>query len=374
MRPILLILYMLVSACACGQARASETPSRVSAFTDGLQRLAAPLPSNPTTKKRSKDHRQALRSQDRTTADGYQGAQAWCESPLAVHCKTNKDCRATSMPGSEPHRCVRPWWASKAGKRKGKALRDKGIDIKVCGAPWPSKREKQWRKARLGEIVAEICSGPGCDARDLSAFLGHVAGRESTWRPWKAHRLNGDVRANESAWTLKAKRYGHEHLVVQRRTKAEVVGVKLLDGGNPYYAAQDRWQGWGYYGQNAALFTGIEDPMAPPEILCREIESTDAYLARARSIVRKQLDLGIEPTWATVHYALGTGDLRPTTKSVEAFTKKAKRLGINGAARVTTRSFGRPLGPDVPSRRLAAEILRGKVEEKFPTPIAAAGP
>jgi hypothetical protein len=369
MRPTILILYMLVSACACGQARASDRPERVSAFTHELQRLAAPLPPDSTTAHRSKDRRQTLRSQDRMAKDGYQGAERWCETPLAVYCKSDLDCKNTSMPGSKPHRCVRPWWASAAGKRKAKTLGD----IKVCGAPWPTKRERDWRKARLGEIVAAICSGPGCDPRDLSAFLGHVAARESSWRPWKAHRLGGDVRANESAWTLRAKRYGHAHLVVRHRKSDEVVGVKLTETGNPYYGQQDRWQGWGYYGQNAALFTAVEDPMAPPEILCREIESTDAYLARARSIVRKQIDLGITPTWATVHYALGTGDLKPKSTSVAKFSKKAKRFGIDGSARVTTRSFGRPLGPDVPSRRLAAEILRGKVETKFPTPLVLAG-
>lgn len=370
--PILLGLLLVLTAWACSRALASQPP-QLTTFTHsivssiGTQALAQTLPK---PERLPKLRRSARHLQDLPVPDGYDGAERWCQA--ASHpCQTDADCRGSAAVDSAPHRCVTPWWVKASGKNK------KDKPTKVCGSPWPTRAERNWREARLAQIVEEICSGAECDAGDLTAFLSIVATRESTMRPWKAHRLDGDVRANASAWLQRSKRYGHEPVIIKTKrsgkTFEEIVAIKFSKDGNRYYSQEDRWQGLGYYGQNSALFVALWDSKAPPEILCHEIESTDTYLKSARSIVRKQADLGIEPTYATVHYALGTGDLRPKPSSIEKFIAKAKRHGLNAAKRVTTRSFGRELGPTVESRRLAAEILRGKVEAKHPWPGRAAG-
>ena len=265
--------------------------------------------------------------------DPYAGWQTWCEPIEPAPCRTSKDCAAA--PDGRAQRCVTPWWANRkipAAERP-----------KVCASPWPGRHEQKWRRARLDTIVAQLCRRPHCNPVELTAFVGVVASRESTWRPWKAHRLNGDLRANRTAWGRLASRYR----------------------GNPHYRDRNRWQGLGDKGQNAALYVFLSDPMAPPEILCREVESTDTYLARARIAVSKQADLGLRPTWATVHAALATGDIRPKASAVDRFRPQARKAGIDPDRRVTTRSFGERLGADVASRRLAAEILRARVDARL---------
>jgi len=263
----------------------------------------------------------------------YEGWNTWCERVVPAPCRTANDC--APAPDGRAQRCVTPYWAN---KKLPKAERPK-----VCASRWPGRHEQQWRRARLETIVAHVCRRPGCDPVELAAFVGTVAARESTWRPWKAHRLNGDLRANRTAWGRLAGKYR----------------------GNPHYRDRDRWQGLGDKGQNAALYVFLSDPQAPPEILCREVESTDTYLARARIAVNKQADLGLRPTWASVHAALATGNIRPSAAAVERFRPQARKAGIDPDERVSARDFGDRLGADVPSRRLAAEILRARVDARF---------
>lgn len=290
----------------------------------GFETPSVELPARPRL------HAPARARARERVADPYAGWQAWCEPVAMTSCKTDDDCSSLSTADRAHHRCVRPWWA------------ERGTDERVCAPKWPSRREQKWRRARMEEIVEEICSGAACNERALSNFLGIVAERESAWRPWKTHRLNGDLRANREAWARLAPRYA----------------------GNPHHRDRDRWQGYGDKGQNAALFTFLWDPMAPPEILCREVESTATYLARARIAVRKQADLGIAPTWASVHAALASGEVRPSERALQSFRKQAGRVGLDADAPVTSRSFGRDLGTDVLSRRLAAELLRLRVDAR----------
>lgn len=294
--------------------------------------------------------------------ESYAGYERWCEAVEPKPCRTAKDCGPA--PDGRAQGCVEPWWASKHNRDLPADERER-----VCASAWPGRGQQKWRRARLEAVVEHVCRRPGCDPKTLSAALGIVASRESTWRPWKAHRLGGDVRANRSAFVLKAKRYGHEQVLERRKirgqTREVAIDVALRRGGNRHYRDQSRWQGYGLFGQNSPLFVYLWDPAAPPEILCREVESIDTYLERARIAARKQSSLGVRPTWASVAAALGTGDVVPTAAAIERFRKPATRAGIDADAPVSARDFGEPLGADVPSRRLAAEILRSRIDARL---------
>jgi hypothetical protein len=261
----------------------------------------------------------------------YAGWRQWCESPIPQPCRADADCGPTPDGGEQ--RCVVPYWASTKVP----------VDERehVCAAPFPRRSQQHRRAQRLAEVIAHVCKG-SCNATDLTAFVSTVAARESTWRPWKAHRLNGDQKANRLAWERLEARYA----------------------GSRHYAQQWRWHGYGLFGQNSPLYVYLWDPKAPPEVLCRDIEATDTYLARARIVARKQHDLGVAPTWATVHAALATGNTRPPASAVERFRRQAKRQGLDADRRVTDDDFGRPLGTDVLSRRLAAELLRLRLDRR----------
>ena len=325
------------------------------------QRQATPLPS-ATPAEVVQKRRLTLPRQH--SGDGYAGAQSWCEPPTLRMCSEQADCAAVKLPGGHTAHCVRPYWASD----------DK---TKVCAAAWPGRRERRWREARLRGIAAEICSGSRCRPSELGAFLSVVAKRESTLRPWKAHRLNGDVRANRVSWMVKAKKYGHEHVIERKKIRGQIrdviVGVKLRKDGNRYYADEERWQGYGLFGQNSPLFVYLWDPEAPPEVLCREVEAVATYTERARIAAGKQRSLGITPTWATVHAALAVGEVRPSQAAIERFRRQAKRVELDADAVVTPDSFGRSLGATVPARRLAAELLRARIDAVHPWPSSPAG-
>jgi len=356
---MLLSVLLVLCACACGQARADDELRMSTAFAQ-VQRQATPLPSAAVGG--AQDRRPAPRVQH--SRDGYEDAKSWCEPPVLRSCTTQADCDDVVLPNGRTAKCARPYWA-------------KDEHTKVCAAKWPSRREREWREARLREIVSEICSGARCRPGELGSFLSLVAMRESTLRPWKAHRLNGDVRANREAWTLKAKRYGHEHLIEKKKIRGKgherIAGVKLRRGGNRYYADEQRWQGYGFFGQNSPLFVYLWDPAAPPEVLCREVEAVATYTERARVAATKQKNLGITPTWATVHAALAAGEVRPSLGAIERFRKQAKRVELDPDARVTPESFGRSLGSTVPARRLAAELLRVRIDAAHPWPPPRAG-
>lgn len=260
--------------------------------------------------------------------DPYDGFAKWCEPLHPTACTRDEECSRGR--DGRARRCIKPWWTAPGEK------------LKVCAGSWPTRHEQKWRKARLAAIVEHIC-GRGCDESDLTAFLGIVAERESSWRPWKSHRLNGDVKANRETWSSKRSLYTE----------------------NPHYAQRDRWQGYGLFGQNSPLFVYLWDPQAPPEVLCREVEAVSTYLERARTSARKQADLGIDPTWATVHAAVAGGKIRPSERSIEAFARVAARAGLDGNARVTPRSFGRGFGDDVRLRRIGADVLRTSLDARF---------
>jgi hypothetical protein len=149
---------------------------------------------------------------------------------------------------------VTPWWAET-------------IEAKVCARSMPGPAQRRWRVERLSVYVEHVCKrSAGCSPAKLLGYLHVLAGRESSMRPWKRSRLNPDIEANSAAWTKHRDKFTS----------------------NPAAANPDRWMtGLGYYGQNAALWLPRWDAAAPPEVLCGEVESSEAHLRSARDNLRR---------------------------------------------------------------------------------------
>ena len=256
---------------------------------------------------------------DDHVADPYASWQTWCEGPTTP-CTKHEDC-ALDRTGL-PRRCIRPWWS-------------KGED-KVCAVGFPGPLARKRMKAKIATIAELECRGRSCDADELARFLGLVASRESSYRPWKQHRLSPDIKANQTTWWRYKKQYA----------------------GNAHWVFRKRWQGWGPYGQNSGTFVMQWDRKAPPEILCREIEATEAYLTVARRAWRKQLDLGITPTWATVHAAASSGKVLPKPKDTAKFEAQARRGGLDATSPLPYSALGAGLGKTSQIRNATAALLR----------------
>ena len=289
-------------------------------------------------------------------ASPYSDWPNWCAPVERPTCQTASDCPADPFRGGAPQRCVQPYWAK----------RDH-LDYKICVSAWPTKSERQWRADRLAVFVDDRC-GRGCSRSKLLALLKLEAVKESTFRPWKRHRLNPDKEANRRGWHRHAKRYGHE-----------VSGghVSFRDDGNVHYRDVERWQtGLGYYGANAALHTATWDPDAPPEVLCLEAVSTETWLRRARRSWSK-ISSGIDcdgdgkrefrgtscdlstgkcqPSWYDVHNAVAAGKLCPASLKRQAkFARRANKLGLNPYGAVRLGDLGEP----IPQATQWAEVQR----------------
>lgn len=255
---------------------------------------------------------------------------AVCSPDAPDLCKDARDCKGP-VPDGARWTCVRPWWAS-SEIRKGHVTKA----IKVCAFGWAIGVAKPgrhpgpgtWRRqgqdrtrAELELVVATQCRGHGCDRSELSTWLGVLAMRESSLRPWVTHRLSGDERANSSAWAKLAEDYI----------------------GNPHYKDAERWRGRGLLGQIAAYYVKTIDALAAPEELCDPAFATISYLQHARAIAGKQRSLGMQPTWASVAATIGTGAMRPSTKALALVRARLHRAGLDPDARISSASFGRPL-------------------------------
>ncbi len=276
----------------------------------------------------------------------YAGWDKWCEPAYLRPCKTKKDCETLPHPANKAMKCVRPYWARDPQDR-------------VCSPGYSNRAERDHQRARIRELVRLQYSGEvGCEGwrcsqskvrgDRIAALLTLVAHRETTLRPWKRHRLNGDIRWAAKAWERTAKIYGHER--VDGR-------LRLRRTGNPHYRHDWRWRfGLGLYGMNASLFTRTWDAAAPPEILCRDIEATAAYLRSTRKAWRK-LSGGINcdgkpgrewhgfggsPTWYDVHRYASGGKLCPGKKR-GAFERRARKAGLDPYGKVSLADLGTPI-------------------------------
>jgi hypothetical protein len=235
-----------------------------------------------------------------------------------------------------------------------------------CRPRDPGPAEQAWRRARLAALVEARC-GAGCNQRALTALLWLEALKESSFRPWARHRMQGDLHANARSWTSRAEKYGH---------RSDADGLQLEVDGNPHFAEPERWStGLGLYGSNAALHTSAWDPMAPPEVLCREEIATEAWLRRARASVAKIAsgidcdgdgkreyrglacnDAGCGPSWYDVHNATAAGKLCPSdVERMRKFARRAKTVGLDPWARVRIADLGEPI-PRETQNEVAREL------------------
>lgn len=270
----------------------------------------------------------------------------WCEPLDQAFCQTTADC-------SDGARCVTPWWAAT------------GTETKVCARPMPTRSERRWRSDRLRVYVDHVCKrSDDCEPNDLHAYLRVMALRESTFRPWKRHRLNPDLRAASIALERNADVFE----------------------GNPAMADPDRWTSIGMLGQSPANWLQRWDPMAPPETLCGEVEAAEAHLRAARIAIEKIAEhkvdcdgdgfreylgsacydgkfpggrTGCWPSWYDVS-RVNSGSLCPGSQAHrDAFAARAHRVGLDPWAPVTPRDLGESIprdGQDVIAAELRAKM------------------
>jgi hypothetical protein len=261
---------------------------------------------------------------DRRPYDPYAAWNRWCEGP-ATPCQKDADCKPDRT--GRAQRCYLPYWA-------------KTKDAKVCAIPRMRKGEREAMKAHLQRIVVAI-SGRRGRPEQLGAWIGLVAMRETSLRPWKQHRMSGDVKLAQTTW---AKRY---------RELAPV---------NPYYADSDRFQGWGLLGQQWT-FALAWDRAAPPEILCRPVVAIETYLHCARRTHIKQTSMGITPTWETLHGSCSGGNVRPKGPSQD-FRKRARRVGLDPEQPVRMEWLGVSPGKNQLERNLTLGLIEATVAHR----------
>jgi hypothetical protein len=248
--------------------------------------------------------------------DPYQGWETWCENTRIDSCTKDTDCKPdrTGM----ARKCINPWWS------KGKE--------KICAIPYPGKEYTKSVKDQVRRTIDIQCK-KHCDADALFRFMSVISARESSWRPWKQHRLNPDIKAARTTWVKYRKQYIE----------------------NQHYLFRYRWQGWGLHGENSGTFTMMWDKKAPPEVLCRPEVSTETWLRMARRAWKKQMDLGIRPTWNTIHAAVASGKVRPTEK---ALTKFRKQTTFDVDTPISLSALGKGFGENFYERNATAALLR----------------
>lgn len=269
----------------------------------------------------------------------------WCEPVDPPPCRTSADCSPAS--DGTPRVCIREWWVEGSAEH-------------VCTTGYPNRRVQAWRADRLRVIVDAVCErNDGCDPEALHDYLAVLVLRESTWRPYKVHRLNGDVRANARAWERVAETYKD----------------------SPAYDEPWRWQvGRGYYGQNAAYLLEQWDATAVPEVLCGEVEATLVHLRTARDRWRRLNDgvtcdgaehhgtaSGGRPSWYDISLVNSGSSACPGSASIRAgFERRAESRGLDPYGPVSLRM----LGLDVPraEQDAFAATLRAEMDRRYPAP------
>lgn len=320
--------------------------------------------------------------------DPYAGWHTWCE-PVDNDraCDTATDCTGIPHPARRPLKCVHPWYAKDTP------------DLKVC-APGYHRKERMWHRDRLREVIrqqyfgeAELCEDGlpmwkqhwRCQKASrkgdtLEKFLWVAYARETTGRYWKRHRLESDVKAAKTTWFREAGEYGWTIPVDESGEMVESPYAHEDEPSNPHFGERHRWHfGLGPIGQNAAFWVKWWDPLAPPEVLCREVQPFEAYLRKAEDVIRK-LHNGIRcggepyhekaPTWTTLHRALNLGSVCPVVterqrKGVERFRKDARRYDLDPDQVVTPKILGRRIPRERQNERVAEiyEVLERKLPE-----------
>ena len=372
---MLFVVLIVLASCAPHEVRKVAKVG----FHEPILVLAASPQHTPTEPRLATIH-----------TDPYEGWEAWCEPEVYERgCETRADCADIEHPAGWPLKCVRPWWS-------------KSDDLKVCAPGYDGSGQwRKWRRERLREIVRQQyfeetthcdpdtrvveqgweCQREAAQANKLADFLWLVYYRETTGRPWKRHKLSPDLHANQLSWSRDrmARRYGWK---VETSKRGNVEGfTRIAHDANEHYTQEHRWRaGLGPYGMNAAGWTATWDPHAPPEILCREVESTEAYLRRARQVWRKlkggvdcnrdgDVDYQREPTLGLIHRGASGGRICPRGGEVtlkDGFLRRMKRMGLNPDKPVLLSFFGTPIERERQNER-AGEIYE-VLEADLPAP------
>ena len=320
-------------------------------------------------------------------AGPYSGWRSWCDQEWDMACETDADCDGMADPVGHPLYCGRPRWASEKvtakvcrpgrfgrARRRIEVARQRTFVDHVCHPPdWYEPGTKCWQYKWKRAKECKRNKASWCRPDSLQGLLRVVALREATWKPYARHRLNPDIRANASAWMKRADRYGWA--VELDKTGAVTKTTKLRNDANPHYGDWWRWsKGLGWYGHNTAVHLPDWDEVAPPEVLCREVEASEAYLRAARRAWRK-IASGLDcdkdgerdwygsgehdgkpmPTWADVHQGASGGKLCPLAWSHERFAKRAKRAKLDPNEAIGLGRLGEPIPRDR-QNEIAAEI------------------
>ena len=350
-----------------------------------------------------------------STPDPYAEHDSWCEDLYKMNCECPaRDpvvCKAPKEPcpldrSGHVQECRRPGWAIREDsnayqcmpKWLNRAQRQKQRESirlivgELCEPPRWAKDLSAWGKnRRMGTDPSKLCWHlPGrsktlkqcmgkhfCQPDKLVKLLALVAFRESTMMHDTIHELNLDVEANRDAYAKAQKRGWYE--------------------GNPHFTDIHRWsQGYGWYGFNAALHVFYWDRKAPPEILCRQVESTEVYLRKARKAFQKlwgmygdhtmrvyTLDTGEKVTvkgvtWYDLHRAASSGKLYPekVIKTRRWSKKKEKWIKVGFVSRARSKKVRldpfetvmfEMLGKPIPRHKQnqVAEKIREQIRQHF---------
>jgi hypothetical protein len=187
--------------------------------------------------------------------------------------------------------------------------------------PFPTKTERQ---ATI-ELIRKTCDAFGVDRRSCDYLAKIVSLRESSYRPWARHRLEGDLSASARAYLASAYLYGWETRWAREDQKTgNLAAIQLspIQGRlqNPYYTIPERWVsgGIGLGGLNIAYSLHRLDPGAPPEILCDPVINTIVQISIGRAAVDKYGAndfYGVQAIYGGRTYATDSGRPRPLSCS-----------------------------------------------------------
>lgn len=371
------------------------------------------------------------------TPDRYADWETWAESPIQPECFKDADCTADRT-GRE----------RECSKRKGALEGDPGR----CKPLWLNRRQQAVQRRNLRLIVDAVCKPPHwfdlerdargnacwrfewrtarqcnrkqwCNPEKLHRSLLIPGNRESNLDHETDHRLDPDRIANMASYKRHYRRgtyEGNPHFYagLTKNDAGVVIFGKRRPGcrdfpclpfkyclpmasddtepgnrQNPLdrdcNGVPDRWElGYGWYGQNAAIFVSAWDPLAPPEVLTRRVPATLAALRRSR-YAWKKLTGGIDctdrhgepwsrkhrrprkwpgmsqaeyaemradraretrqqPTWWLIHRAVWGGEVCPET-DVEpgwyerAYAARAKGIDLDPQEEISLQMLGDPV-------------------------------
>jgi hypothetical protein len=264
-------------------------------------------------------------------------------------------------------------------------------------------------QARMRAIIDAVVADVGA-SRDVAKLLKMVALRESSQiGPTQPGDRLGVV--HRACWERKVRKQG-KIVVIQDcpdRESSYSAWQKAVKAGqyatNPAMRDAGRWQTYGLYGMNSAIWTKVWDEAAAPEVLCDPVVATYAYLRWARHAVRQlegtrmcpeydeqgerdhqgrrrgvyrrvdgeyvRVPVEPDPTLRAVHRAVSGGKLCPAWDQDEVaawlggrFHARATAAGLDPEKRMRAKDFGEDVYADYERvARTWAKVLEAEQTE-----------